>query len=545
MPRRVVALGEPTLRLVEKHGQYGRYIALSYVWGSSRDAMFKLTTANKLQLEAEIPWAKLPRTHQEAIHIANALGYDFIWIDAVCIIQDDRQDWAQQAPLMSRVYGNADLTLVAARSNDSSVGFFSYPDKRSCPSSTVWVQWPGQPGPAECSAGKMRSRTIGPILDRGWCFQESIMSRREISYGEEQIRFSCSVGMSFEDGQWAVDSNQHWFDVARIFNDYPSSPWWKHIASDWGNVIARFSNRSFFDPRDNHAALSGIVLRYQDALERSLAREQGGNGARYTAGLWEANMVRGLLWKSGRLQDPDLPALVEPVYMGKKVYRAPSWSWMALVGPVLPAERQGYYMAMCKPAHVDGRTWAADPDGWGPLTVDFDNFPIAFKLRVQVYLRELCIYEGEPYSIGGRMPGSCNSGEPSLYSKEALRRHTFLLGPVEEPWAETVPEESTKSSADEAQWPSGDPWNSPPIIAAGLFDMDNAAHSGRRGVLAMAVTSDEGLLLEPVPDGNAWAYRRLGIFLFMPRGQEAFFGRSVKELGPATETPPPDFVELV
>ncbi|EMD58396.1 hypothetical protein COCSADRAFT_42334, partial [Bipolaris sorokiniana ND90Pr] len=59
---------------------------------------------------------------QEALQIIRELGYRYLWIDALCIIQGDKKDWASEARKIAQVYSNAELTIVAGRSEDSAKG---------------------------------------------------------------------------------------------------------------------------------------------------------------------------------------------------------------------------------------------------------------------------------------------------------------------------------------------------------------------------------------------------------------------------------------
>jgi hypothetical protein len=74
---------------------------------------------------AEIPVVNIPATIKDAIRVAKSLGYQYLWIDALCIIQDDPQDWQREASRMAHVYGNADLVLTASSATDSYEGFLN------------------------------------------------------------------------------------------------------------------------------------------------------------------------------------------------------------------------------------------------------------------------------------------------------------------------------------------------------------------------------------------------------------------------------------
>ena len=74
---------------------------------------------------AGIPWAEIPPTLRDAILFAHHLGVDYIWIDALCILQDQLSDWMKEAAQMASVYRNSLLTLSATSSPDVSAGIFN------------------------------------------------------------------------------------------------------------------------------------------------------------------------------------------------------------------------------------------------------------------------------------------------------------------------------------------------------------------------------------------------------------------------------------
>jgi hypothetical protein len=79
----------------------------------------------------EIRFEQLPKTLQDSLMIARYLDFDYIWIDCLCIIQDDREDWNREAARMADVYLNAALTIAASRSPDCNDGFLSECDMAS------------------------------------------------------------------------------------------------------------------------------------------------------------------------------------------------------------------------------------------------------------------------------------------------------------------------------------------------------------------------------------------------------------------------------
>ena len=87
------------------------YVSLSHCWG--KVPFFKLTQDKLQELEQSIPLQQLPMVFQDAIRITYDLGFRYIWIDSLCIIQDSRDDWHKESLAMDRVYLNGVLNLAA------------------------------------------------------------------------------------------------------------------------------------------------------------------------------------------------------------------------------------------------------------------------------------------------------------------------------------------------------------------------------------------------------------------------------------------------
>jgi hypothetical protein len=113
-----------TCRLVETSTEHKQqYVALSYCWGQSLPF---ITTRRSLQQQLhEIRFEQLPKTLQDSLMLARYLDFDYIWIDCLCIIQDDQEDWNREAACMADIYSNAALTIAASRAQDCTEGFLS------------------------------------------------------------------------------------------------------------------------------------------------------------------------------------------------------------------------------------------------------------------------------------------------------------------------------------------------------------------------------------------------------------------------------------
>lgn len=85
-------------------GLRGAYAALSYCWGGN--STLTTTTKTLKEHEAGLDLLGLHRVFQDAISVASSLGLAYIWIDALCIVQDDLSEWAHEAAQMANVFSN-------------------------------------------------------------------------------------------------------------------------------------------------------------------------------------------------------------------------------------------------------------------------------------------------------------------------------------------------------------------------------------------------------------------------------------------------------
>jgi len=109
------------VRLVTSDGCEGSFVALSYLWGSSKP--FRTTQANLKQHMRNVPLHELPQTYLDAVMLVANIGVDYLWIDALCIVQDDRDDWELEIANMAAVYEGALFVLIVAWAAHPGTGF--------------------------------------------------------------------------------------------------------------------------------------------------------------------------------------------------------------------------------------------------------------------------------------------------------------------------------------------------------------------------------------------------------------------------------------
>ncbi|PQE29592.1 heterokaryon incompatibility protein [Rutstroemia sp. NJR-2017a BBW] len=193
LPARIIIVPQdvhlPTRLKCTRAGERGRYITLSHCWGSGID--FVATTTNVAALEKNIPFRNLCTNFQDAITVTRNLGFEYLWIDALCILQDSRQEWAEQSALMAQIYQRSALMISAAAATQPQHGFLS--DR---PLSVARSPKFGKlNGMVLQTKEPFESRTvIGGIDTRAWCYQERIMAPRIVRF--DKSKFPAISGLA-------------------------------------------------------------------------------------------------------------------------------------------------------------------------------------------------------------------------------------------------------------------------------------------------------------------------------------------------------------
>lgn len=98
------------------------YVALSYVWGRVAQPVTTLANVASRRERGGLARVAVPRTIRDATSVAKALGYGYLWVDSLCIAQDDSVEKLRLVERMDALYKNAAVTIVAASGADCEVG---------------------------------------------------------------------------------------------------------------------------------------------------------------------------------------------------------------------------------------------------------------------------------------------------------------------------------------------------------------------------------------------------------------------------------------
>lgn len=200
-PSRLLLLGEPgeDPRIVAAKGIQSPYCALSYCWGEK--GTFTTTRDTISQNMSGIPLSCLPAVMVDAMSVARTLGYQYLWIDALCIVQDDEDDWESEAARLYAIYSNADLTISTLFGSDSRTSLFQPCSLRAVHPVPLDIWEPKQyrSQPAVFPEWTIEDLAIrGPVHSRAWTLQEQLLSTRILYFGRNMLHWECLSGYWME-----------------------------------------------------------------------------------------------------------------------------------------------------------------------------------------------------------------------------------------------------------------------------------------------------------------------------------------------------------
>ena len=287
------------------------YATLSHCWGQTKHITTKTDTLK--QHEAGIAFSKLNRTFQDAVLVTRALGFRYVWIDSLCIIQDSASDWQRESSLMGSVYSGGAINIAADAAEDGDQGFLS---KRT-PSCFPYTLPDGNSHGMLLMKASKRKRWVeysGNLRRRAWVLQEYTLSACSLRYNMNGIVWECRCGcyydseVMYEENQFRRETRalkklpMQWRSVS------PSSPASKisEVMALWRKLINEYSKKELTFEMDVLSALSGLASLLHTAT-----------GDQYLAGIWRRDLPAALQWV------PESPDWRSTTYL------APTWSWAA------------------------------------------------------------------------------------------------------------------------------------------------------------------------------------------------------------------------
>jgi hypothetical protein len=301
IPTRLLAISENRIRLRcrSEVRDTPEYATLSHCWG--KEQFTTLTKHNVAEFETCVPDEALSKTFTDAIAVARRVGLDYIWIDSLCIIQDDPSDWAREAASMSLIYGSSSLNIAASGAINGTFGCF--PQIGRPVPCHVALHFEGHPVPYRCLPADLldRSLTNMPLMSRGWALQERILAPRNAHFTFTQVFWECHQKVACETFPDELPLSLRDSNAYRDKQPVSRSMW------DW--IVERYARSALSHSADKLVAISGLA--------RAI---QAQTGDQYIAGMWRRDLEFQLCWYKN----------VTRACKRVVPYRAPTWSWASL-----------------------------------------------------------------------------------------------------------------------------------------------------------------------------------------------------------------------
>lgn len=328
LPKRVLDLmvREEDVVLYESNGQEAQYMCLSHCWGNSR--ALKTTNANIEEHKQGIPFEMLPRTFQDAVLFCKKMKIRYLWIDSLCIIQDNEADWQVESALMAQIYQHSYLTLAATASHSDEEGLFYKANQAF----VFGVLQDGMPYQMHARpAIKHFDDAQFPLFSRAWVFQERMLAPRVLHFGKQELWWECMESNQCECGGInsgeRLGSGQAKYRSKITHQQIVATSSLAYLTLRWHDIIEEYSELNLTKSRDKLTALSGIAQQMyfiRESRQIKQRRVHHSGDRRYLAGLWSDTIVSDLLWFRKDHTTTSFP----------EKWRAPSWSWAALDGPI-------------------------------------------------------------------------------------------------------------------------------------------------------------------------------------------------------------------
>lgn len=357
VPERLIDVGIDSLRLVTRDDiravsaqrPQAQYCALSYCWGPHEDAKTQTKTTRRVlrhHLDG-LEFDDLSPVIQDAVKTARNLDIPYLWVDSLCILQDDNSDWQRQCSQMSQIYGNALVTLIAADSKSCNEGFLN-PKRRmlrfpydlegrthtrgsfmmyftDVVRGETFVDW------SKLIRVLHRDLSSSRWARRGWTFQEEAMAGARIIFGNQGVYFG-------REEYWMRYLSKDG-DAGSVQRKLTTSAQSKYeLYSMWEDIILRYSSfgrSSFTEPTDVLPALSGLARVFGNKLQV--------DGHDYVAGYWKDSLHSSMLWKyvTFSWMKPSLNEIIRR--HEQEPYLVPTWSSLTRGGirSVLSNETRG------------------------------------------------------------------------------------------------------------------------------------------------------------------------------------------------------------
>jgi hypothetical protein len=281
LPKRVLNITPGSICLFEPEFDLKEpYVALSHCWGGLQPLQTTKSSIN--ERKDGIKWDSLPAVFQDAVTVTRRLRLDYLWIDSLCIVQDDIADWEEESSKMASIYENAYLTIAAASSRNGQASFLEA--KHSNEFDPLIVKFRHPNGQRHLLKARRRN-TCGhhwedglerkdPLDWRAWVLQERDLSTRMVIYTSAEVQWRCKKIKACEcQNDWDVTNLSTVHHIQHAPDAYLA----------WQHLIQEFTKRILTVESDKLPAVAGLATKVHKMT-----------GSPYFAGIWQGNILEDL-----------------------------------------------------------------------------------------------------------------------------------------------------------------------------------------------------------------------------------------------------------
>ncbi|WAO92468.1 HET domain-containing protein [Fusarium falciforme] len=315
-----------------------RYTTLSHSWGKDPSLCPQLKQALLESFKTRILEPGLPAKYLDAIRITRDLGFRYIWIDSLCIIQDSEEDWKKESLKMASVYGrtSCNISYMYPPLDEGQKRFLRDPrldlpckiwptlsqtkGKQSTGKTSKYVLVQNAPGWIGSSWASMTQDDLWPLLSRGWVFQERILCPRNVYYGGPRLLWECCEGVKDELLGQPVNVSRSKQDFYSIFSGFETIlhgvDQFETFNGQWYGLVQEYRLRDLTFEKDRAIAFAGVAKAIQNKTKLT-----------YLAGMWKEFADLQLLWSIDHT--PETRELCRKEWKSRPDY-IPSWSWFSV-----------------------------------------------------------------------------------------------------------------------------------------------------------------------------------------------------------------------
>jgi len=331
MPSRLLEIsgvrGDLHLRLRDRFElRNSNYCTLSHRWDPSGMQGLQLTTSSLGSFRNGIAVSTLRATFKDMADLTWRLGVRLMWIDCMCIIQDDTKDWRNESALMGKVYANSWLNVSANARDASSSGLYA----ERCVSRNLAHFRTRYDASGEATTWTVTSMDEWwdevedvPVNKRAWVLQERVLSPRIVHMSSNQVLWECRQLQASEylpdgDPKYKESSNSYTKMKRICYGNRDKDQ--DNVFADWERLVYHYTYCGLTFETDRLIALSGIASMVQKRTQCD-----------YLAGMWRKSLPIGLLWRKWMPTATETAAKTMTNVDGSPKYVAPSWSWASAI----------------------------------------------------------------------------------------------------------------------------------------------------------------------------------------------------------------------